>query len=141
MHIPLLQEEMTVGKRVVDTGRGLRITKNVIETTHVVEQPLQQDYLTVTHVPQDVFVEPDAMPQTRYEGTTMIVPIMEEVLVVQTRLRLKEEIHITRESRTVTTTETVRLKSDRIEVKRFDESSDEQDRRHVSTDASVESGV
>jgi len=140
LHIPLVREEVTVEKQVVDTGRGLRISKTVIETPHVMEQSLQQDHLTVAHVPQGRFVEPDAIPSTRYEGTTMIIPIIEEVLVVQTQLRLKEEIHITRESRTVTAKETVHLKSDQIRVERFDESSDQQGRRQVGNAESIESG-
>ena len=35
-------------------------------------------------------------PQTRQEGEVTIVPIVEEVLVVEKRLLLKEEIHIVR---------------------------------------------
>ena len=31
----------------------------------------------------------------RYEGDTMIISLLEEVLVVETRLLLKEEVHIT----------------------------------------------
>jgi len=34
--------------------------------------------------------------ETRYEGDTMIIPILEEVLVVEKRLLLREEIRITR---------------------------------------------
>ncbi|MGI4789010.1 MAG: DUF2382 domain-containing protein [Janthinobacterium lividum] len=33
-------------------------------------------------------------PPVRYEGNVMIIPILEEVLVVEKRLRLKEEVYI-----------------------------------------------
>lgn len=123
LRIQLLQEELQVGKQLVDTGRGVRVFKKVVETPHLVEQPLAQDHLIVTHVPFDQFIEPNAIPETRYEGSTMIIPIVEEVMVWEKRLKLKEEIHITRETRTVLSAETVYLRSDQIQIDRFDESS------------------
>jgi stress response protein YsnF len=36
------------------------------------------------------------VPQSRQEGEVTIVPVVEEVLVVEKRLLLKEEIHIAR---------------------------------------------
>ena len=139
LHISLLREEMMLQKKIVDTGRGLRISKTVVDTPQVLDHTLKQDHLTVTHVAHDCFLEPDAIPSTRYEGSTMIIPIIEEVLVVQTRLKLKEEIHITRESRTVSAQETVYLKSDQIQVSRFDKTSSQQDRRQVTSVTGTES--
>jgi stress response protein YsnF len=43
-------------------------------------------------VPIERLVE-EAIP-VRYEGDTMIVSVLEEVLVVEKRLMLKEELHI-----------------------------------------------
>jgi stress response protein YsnF len=37
----------------------------------------------------------DAMPEVRQEGDSTIVPVVEEVLVVERRLMLKEEVRIT----------------------------------------------
>lgn len=122
--IPVMQEEMEVGKRMVETGHGIRVHKSVIETAHVVEQPLQKETLAIEHVALGTWVEPDAVPLTRQEGATTIIPIIEEVLVVQTRLRLKEEIRITRTRHTVIGKETVFLKSEQVQVERFDESID-----------------
>ena len=36
------------------------------------------------------------MPEVRQEGDTTIIPIVEEILVVERRLVLKEEVHIRR---------------------------------------------
>ncbi len=121
--IPLLREELHVDKRTVVTGKGLRIHKTIIETPHVIENALTHDHFSVTHVPHNRFLEPDAMPITRYEGTTMIIPVIEEVLVVEKRLRLKEEVHIVHERRTVPSEQLVYLKSDQVKVERFDEGS------------------
>ena len=119
--IPVMQEEMAVGKRLVDTGRGVRVHKTVIETPHVVEQSLQEDQLHIEHVTQDTWIDPDHLPVARQEGDTLIIPVIEEVLVVRTRLRLKEEVRITRTSRPVIGKETVFLKTQQVQVERFDE--------------------
>jgi stress response protein YsnF len=54
----------------------------------------------------------------REEDGVLIVPVLEERLVVTTELVLKEEIRITRKSRTETVREPVRLRSERAEVER-----------------------
>ena len=46
----------------------------------------------------------------------LIVPVLEEQLVVQTRLILKEELRITRHRRAETFREPVRLRAERAEV-------------------------
>ncbi len=50
----------------------------------------------------------------------LIVPILEEQPVIETRLFLKEEIRITRKSRTEIVREPVRLRSERAEVVRLE---------------------
>jgi stress response protein YsnF len=42
--------------------------------------------------------EIDAVPETRVEGDTTIIPVVEEVMVVEKRLVLVEEIRIARSS-------------------------------------------
>lgn len=119
--IPVLQEEMSIGTRLVDTGRGVRIHKSVVETPHLVEQALLQDELTVEHVAIDRLLSDDEAPQARQEGDVLIVPIVEEVLMVTTRRRLKEEVRIVRSSRLVQQQQTVFLKSEQVAVERFDD--------------------
>src|SRR3712207_8346086 len=45
--IPVLREELTVGKRVVETGKGVRITKSVSEREETVDEPLTKDEVVV----------------------------------------------------------------------------------------------
>jgi uncharacterized protein (TIGR02271 family) len=89
--IPVIVEEVDVQKRSVETGK-VRITKVVHERQAVVDEPLLQDEVEVERVPIERLVE-EAIP-VRYEGDTMIVSVLEEVLVVEKRLMLKEELHI-----------------------------------------------
>jgi uncharacterized protein (TIGR02271 family) len=89
--IPVIMEEIDVQKQLVETGK-VRITKVVHERKAVVDEPLLQDEVEVERVPIERLVE-EAIP-VRYEGDTMIVSVLEEVLVVEKRLMLKEELHI-----------------------------------------------
>jgi uncharacterized protein (TIGR02271 family) len=122
--IPVHQEELKFGTRTVDTGRGVRIQKSVTERPFHIDEMLRHDELSVTHVPIDKIIASADVPASRYEGDTLIIPIVEEVLVVERRLRIKEELHITKAQRETRHVETVFLKSEEVSVERFDDRSD-----------------
>jgi stress response protein YsnF len=122
--IPVLQEQAWVEKHTVDTGRGVRVHKTVVEHPYQIDERLLREDVEVAHVPVDRIVALDQAPATRYEGETLVVPIVEEVLVVERRLRIKEELRITRTRREERHAETVMLKSEQVSVERFDESGD-----------------
>ena len=124
LKVPVVREEVQVDKRVVDTGRGVRIHKTVAEHPCHIDERLTRDELEISHVPVDRIVPLDAAPATRYEGDTLVVPILEEVLVVERRVRIKEEVRITRTRREEHHAETVMLKSEQVSVERFDEAGD-----------------
>jgi len=122
--VPVYQEEAWVGKRLVETGHGVRIHKTVAEHPVRIDERLLRDAVEVNHVPVDRIVPLDQAPATRYEGDTLVVPILEEVLVVERRLRIKEELRITRTRREEHHAETILLKSEQVSVERFDEHGD-----------------
>ncbi|MGO4476276.1 YsnF/AvaK domain-containing protein [Massilia sp. 2TAF26] len=124
LKVPVVREEVQVDKRVVDTGRGVRIHKTVAELPCHIDERLTRDEVEISHVPVDRIVPLDAAPATRYEGDTLVVPILEEVLVVERRVRIKEEVRITRTRREEHHAETVMLKSEQVSVERFDEAGD-----------------
>jgi len=90
--LPLAAEELVVDKQTVE--KTVRIRKQVREEAVIVDEALRRDTVEVERVPVDRYVE--QLMETRYEGDTMIIPILEEVLVVEKRLLLREEIRITR---------------------------------------------
>ncbi|MBY0430450.1 MAG: YsnF/AvaK domain-containing protein [Rhodospirillales bacterium] len=94
--IPLSREEVEVGKRRVETG-GVLVRKLVHEETVPVEVDLVDETVEIRRVPIGRLVEEPVAD--RYEGDTLIVSVMEEVLVVERRQRVVEEVHITRTSR------------------------------------------
>ena len=124
LRIPVIEEQLAVGTRVVETGRGVRIHKTVAEQPVTIDERLSRDEVQVRHVPIDRIVDAAEAPATRYEGDTLVIPVLEEVLVVERRLRIKEELHITRTRHEERYQETVALKAERVDVERFDEAGD-----------------
>lgn len=96
--IPLLEEQLNIARKKVLTG-GVRVHKTVTERTETVDEPTLKEELEIERVPINQFVA--APPAIRYEGDVMIVPLMEEVLVVEKKLVLREEIRITTRRDTV----------------------------------------
>jgi len=94
--LPVVEEELEVSRREVETGR-VRVTKKVHERTQVVDEPSWAEEVTVERVPVGEVV--DSPPPVRYEGDTMIVPVLEEELLVVKRLVVKEVLRITRRRR------------------------------------------
>lgn len=89
--IPIIAEGLVVEKVEHDTG-GVRATKSVRERVQVVDEPLLREEVTVERRAVNQVLTTPAQP--RQEGDTLIIPVMEEILVVERRLLLKEEIHI-----------------------------------------------
>jgi hypothetical protein len=58
------------------------------------DDTLFSDDVTVERVPVNRLI--DAPVETRQEGETTVIPVIEEVLTIQKRLFLKEEVRITR---------------------------------------------
>ena len=113
----LVEERLEVGKRAVERGRVVVRTR--VETREeVVEVDLRREEVEVERVPAGRPVE--APPPVREEDGVLIVPVLEERLVVTTELVLKEEIRITRRSRIEHVREPVTLRSERAEVERLE---------------------
>ena len=116
MVFPVVEEVLEVGQRQVDIGE-LRLRKTVDEREELVQQPVRREERAVEYVPLNRVVT--AAPQVRYEGNTLVVPVMDEVIVVQKKLVLREEVRITRQVHEETSTERVRLRSERLAVEHF----------------------
>lgn len=118
--IPLVEDEVRVSTRDVVTGRvRVRTVTDTVEET--VGQELQGVRAEVERVPVDLLLDPGApSPQPRVEGDVTVVPIVEEVLVVEKRLLLKEEVRITLRDTTEYVEVPVQLRRQRAVVERSD---------------------
>lgn len=113
--IPVVVEEARVAKRQVETGR-VRIRKTVHTAEEQVDVPLLRDKVHVRRVPVERYLEKPVAPHHR--GDTLVIPVMEEVLVVQKRLLLREEIHVTTVREQIQHQESVTLQREEVTVTR-----------------------
>jgi uncharacterized protein (TIGR02271 family) len=113
--LPAIEERLEVGKKPVETGRVL-IHKHVTSTESTVDEPLLRDNYDVQHVPVNRII--DSPPEIRHEGDTTIIPVLEEVLVVEKRLILREELHIVRRREEHRDPQKVTLRKENVEVER-----------------------
>ncbi len=114
--IPLVEEELRVDKRTTTTGK-VRVRTVVDTVEEVARADLEEERVEVTRVP--VGREVQAAPAVRTEGDVTIVPVLEEVLVVETRLVLKEELHIRRHLARENVEVPVTLRKERAVVERL----------------------
>jgi len=114
--IPVVAEEIKVGKRTVESGR-VRVSKHVEVREHIIDQPLLKEEVDVQRVPINRPLQKPASIRT--QGDVTIIPVMEEVLVVERRLVLKEELHVRRRQTQVRQPQRVMLRAERAEIKRL----------------------
>ena len=113
--IPLARERLSVGRRRVDAGHVTVKTITDVEPV-AIDETLRADHVSIERTPVGRFVEEPPAP--RYDGDTLIIPVVEEVLVVERRLRLVEEVRIERQVTTRQHRETVPVRRQRLEVTR-----------------------
>lgn len=91
--IPLYEEQASIAKRRVVTGR-VQVSTVTREHEQMVEEVLAREHVEIERRPINKRV--DAVPAVREEGDTTIIPIVEETLVLERRLVLKEEVRVRR---------------------------------------------
>ena len=91
--IPLLAEEVAVAKQVVETGR-VQVSRVTHARVQLIDELLAHVTVEIDRTP--IGRQIDAMPAVRNEGDTVVIPIVEEVLVIERRLLLKEEVRVRR---------------------------------------------
>jgi uncharacterized protein (TIGR02271 family) len=114
--IPVVAEEVRVDRRSVESGK-VRLTKLVREQQEVVDEPSFSEEVSVERVPVNRIVE--TAPQPRQEGDTMVFPVLEEVVVVERRLMLKEEVRVTRRVSETRNPQSVTLRSEDVRIERL----------------------
>lgn len=95
--IQVVNETATIEKRDVVTGR-VRVSTRTDTADELVSATLERGNVEVTRIP--INREIDAPPPVRTEGDSMFVPVVEEILVVEKRWVLVEEIQIRQTTKT-----------------------------------------
>ena len=115
--IPVIEERVHLDKRVVEKG-SVRITKVINEQEVPINIPLIQEEHDIQRVPVNQYVD-SPPPPIRYEGDTMIIPIVQEVMVVEKRLMVVEELHITKNKVQTHDVQQVSLRKEEIRIERI----------------------
>lgn len=113
--IELAEEVIDVSKRRV-TER-LRVRTVVDTREDVAVQSVDTERLEISRKRIDRIIE--RAPEIRTEGDITIVPVVEEVAVVEKKLMLREEVHIRRVRTSETAEIPVTLRSQRAVVERL----------------------
>lgn len=115
--VPLHEETASIGKRRIERGH-VRVTTRATEREQLVRQALEREEVEIIRVPVNRAI--DARPDIRQDGTTTIIPVVEEMLVVERRLVLREEIHLRKTTRTVQAEQPITLRSEDAIVEYLD---------------------
>lgn len=117
LRIPIVQEEAHVFKRAVTTDR-VTVRTGAEEHRVVIRDELIRGQVNVARVPVERQVA--EAPPVRTEGDVTIIPVVEERLVVEKRLFLVEELHLTREQALEPVEVPATLRRTRVDIERIE---------------------
>lgn len=114
--IPLLAEEVAVSKQIVETGR-VQVARVTHEREQLIDELLAHETVEIdrTRIGRQI----DAMPAVREEGDTIVILLVAEVLVIERRLFLKEEVRVRRVRSTERHQESVALRHHEVVATRL----------------------
>ncbi|MEP6988053.1 MAG: YsnF/AvaK domain-containing protein [Chloroflexota bacterium] len=121
MVVPVIEEVINVDKHEIE--HTVRISKTVRTEDIMVDEPLTREDIVVEHIAINRYVD-EPLP-VRHEGDTTIIPLVEEVLVVEKRLLLREEIRITRQKSTISNPQVHTLRREDVQIDRDGETKPE----------------
>jgi stress response protein YsnF len=111
--IPVVEETAHVTRRTVDRG-SVRVSEVVTEREETIDTSTTEDEIEIEHVARNTWLKKPAKP--RREGDTLIVPVMEEITVVEKRIMLREELYIRTKKVRKPASEKVRLRREEVRV-------------------------
>jgi stress response protein YsnF len=123
--ISLHSEQLNVRRLRENAGR-VTVSTTTHTRTECVDELLVDEDVHVERIPRGIFVE--EAPKIREIGDEIIIPVMEEILVTERRLFLKEEIHVRRIRTEHRHQETVALREEHVSIER--ENADTTDQQH-----------
>jgi len=92
--IPLAEESVSVSKREVETGQ-VRVALSTDIETVIARETLRGSRIEVERVSVNrVLPDGEPAPQSRQEGDTLVIPVVEERPVVVKRLVVTEEVRL-----------------------------------------------
>jgi uncharacterized protein (TIGR02271 family) len=129
--VPLHAEEISISKEKLETGR-VQVSTVTRDHEQLVDELLTNEHVEIDRIPIGKAI--DARPDVREEADSIIVPVVEEVLVLERRLILKEEVHIRRVRGTERHQERVKLRKQEALVTRVPIEAQDKESSSISED-------
>lgn len=118
--LEVIEERIRVEKREVVSGR-VRVSTVTDHVEDMIREELRGTRAEVVRVPIGRTLGSDeAVPGPRTEDNVTIVPVFEEIVVIEKRLVLKEELHITQQTVVENVEVPVTLRQQRAVVERLE---------------------
>jgi uncharacterized protein (TIGR02271 family) len=114
--IPVIKEHMTVEKEIIEAAK-VHVRTKVTEEETTLNLPITSEQYEVRRVPVDKVYK--TAPPVRYEGDTIIVPVIEEIVVVEKRYKVKEEVHLVKHTTETPFMQQVTLRKEDVQVERI----------------------
>jgi stress response protein YsnF len=115
--IPVMEETVHLDKKVVETGK-VTVTRTTEEHSEHVDEMYRYEDVEVDRIPINEYINMDHPPGIRHEDDTTIVPIFKEVVVVEKKLLLVEELRITKKQIEKPYQTTVTLRKQEVSIER-----------------------
>jgi uncharacterized protein (TIGR02271 family) len=114
--IPIVEENVHIDKKIIEKGKVI-ISKSIKEESEIINLPVANEEVTIERVSINQILDkpPEAI---RYEGNTVIVPVLQEITVIEKRILLVEEIRITKTSISSTETKEITLRKEEVKIER-----------------------
>jgi uncharacterized protein (TIGR02271 family) len=116
--IPLAEERLAIARRLIETGR-VRVHLSTATEDALVRETLRGERMEVERVALGHEVASAPAVREEEDGAVLVVPVLEEILVVERRLVLKEELRIRRIATNETVEETIPLRRQVASVERL----------------------
>ena len=120
-HIPILEEHLSLTKRTVEAGRvRVRISNETNERRLQAELRSEAVEIERVAIGRELSIgEPLPVPHEQEDGRVLVVPVLEEVLVVEKRWVLREELRLHRRASTQQVEEQVTVLRQQTDIERL----------------------
>jgi uncharacterized protein (TIGR02271 family) len=123
--IELLEEVLHVSKRTVETGR-VKVSVLTETEQRLVTETLRSRRVEVERHTLGQQLQPgESVPASRLDGDLLIIPIVEEILVVEKRLVVTEELRIRVVHQDEPVTQTVPLRRQKAVIEQLTAANDD----------------
>ncbi|MBL6455166.1 DUF2382 domain-containing protein [Belnapia sp. T6] len=117
----MLEERLSLHRREVEAGR-VRVAIRTESEPQQLHAQLRSEAMAIERVAigrELAAGETPPAPREEEDGKVLVIPVLEEVLVVEKRLVLREEIRLRRTTTTEEVTETVTLRRQHADIERL----------------------